>query len=148
VSLIGLVVLVRAFLIGWYPVTSGSMSPTVRPGDRVLVDKLTPRFVDPGRGDLVTFHSPVNGDLLVKRVVAVAGDRVGMDDAVLVVNGHRVKEPYVDYSRIDGTYFGRVTVPPDHLFVLGDNRFGSIDSRVYGPIATDAVTGRVLRVIG
>jgi signal peptidase I len=134
VSLIGLVVLVRAFVIGWYPVTSGSMSPTVRPGDRVLVDKLTPRFVDPGRGDLVTFHSPVNGDLLVKRVVAVAGDRV--------------KEPYVDYSRIDGTYFGPVTVPPDHLFVLGDNRFGSIDSRVYGPIATDAVTGRVLRVIG
>jgi signal peptidase I len=80
-------------------------------------------------------------------VVAVGGDRVALEYAVLVVNGRPVSEPYVDHSRIDGTYFGPVTVPAGHVFVLGDNRFGSIDSRVYGPVPLDAVTGRVLGVL-
>ena len=141
------VVLIRTFVVGWYPVTSASMSPTVRPGDRLLVDKLTPHFAEPDLGDLVTFPSPKDGQLLVKRVVALPGDTVRMDDAVLVVNGHRVHEPYVDYDMIDGTYFGPVTVPPRHLYVLGDNRYGSVDSRVYGPIEASSVNGRVLRVI-
>jgi signal peptidase I len=145
--LLGVVILVRTFVLGWYPVTSASMSPTVRPGDRLLVDKLTPHFAGPDRGDLVTFSSPNDGQLLVKRVVALPGDTVRMDDAVLVVNGHRVREPYVDHRSIDGTYFGPVTVPPHHLYVLGDNRFGSIDSRVYGAIDASSVNGRVLRVM-
>jgi signal peptidase I len=148
VALVLLVVAVRVLALGWYPATSNSMAPTIARGDRVVVDKLVWRLRDLGPGDLVTFSSPVDGERLVKRVVAVAGDTVALEDAVLVVNGRPVREPYVDHSRIDGTYFGPVTVPPGHLFVLGDNRFGSIDSRVYGPVPLDAVTGRVLAVLG
>jgi signal peptidase I len=147
-ALVVLVVAVRVLALGWYPATSTSMAPTIARGDRVVVDKVLWRLRDLGRGDLVTFSSPVDGERLVKRVVGVAGDTVALEDAVLVVNGRPVREPYVDHSRIDGTYFGPVTVPPDHLFVLGDNRFGSIDSRVYGPVPLDAVTGRVLAVLG
>lgn len=146
--LLALVVAVRTFVLGWYPASSDSMAPTVEPGDRVVVDKLAWRLGELDRGDLVTFPSPVDGRRLIKRVVGVAGDSVALEDAVLVVNGRRVAEAYVDRSRIDGTYFGPVTVPPGHLFVLGDNRFGSIDSRVYGPIPLDAVTGRVLGILG
>lgn len=147
VALVAVVLTLRVFVLGWYPATSHSMAPTINRGDRVLVDKAGWRLGGLGRGDLIVFASPVDGERLVKRVVAVAGDTVAIDDAFLVVNGRRVSEPYVDHSRIDGTYFGTVTVPPGHLFVLGDNRFGSIDSRVFGPIPVDAVTGRVLGVL-
>ena len=147
VTALVIIVLVRMFALDWHPVTSDSMTPTVDRGDIVVVDKLSRHFEQVGRGDIVTFASPVDGKPVVKRVVAVAGDTVAIDDAVLVVNGHRVAEPYVDHSRIDGTYFGPVTVPAGRLFVLGDNRFGSVDSRVYGPISSAAVTGRILWVL-
>ena len=147
VSAVVVIVLVRMFALDWHPVTSDSMAPTVERGDIVVVDKLSRHLDDVGRGDLVTFASPVDGKPVAKRVVAVAGDTVAIDDAVLVVNGLRVSEPYVDHDRIDGTFFGPVTVPGGHLFVLGDNRFGSVDSRVYGPISSATVTGRILWVL-
>jgi signal peptidase I len=146
--LVAVVLTLRVFVLGWYPARSHSMAPTINRGDRVLVDKVGWRLGGLGRGDLIVFTSPVDGERLVKRVVAVGGDTVAIDDAFLVINGRRVSEPYVDHSRIDGTYFGTFTVPPGHLFVLGDNRFGSIDSRVFGPIPVDAVTGRLLGVLG
>ena len=81
---------------------------------------------------------------MIKRVAGLGGDRVGIADGVLVVNKRQVAEPYVDHDRVDGTYFGPVEVPPRSVWVLGDARAGSVDSRVYGAVPVEEIVGRVL----
>ena len=135
------VVLLRAYVVEPVRVSSDSMSPTLEQGDVVLVQKVDRT---PGRGDLVTFDSPVDGERNVKRVVGVAGDVVAIRDAVLHVNGRRVEEPYVDLASIDALYYGPVTVPGGTVLVLGDRRAGSIDSRRFGPLPLESLTGVVL----
>lgn len=135
---------VRTLVLAPESVTSGSMSPTLSTGDTVIVDKLSPRLTGIDRDDIVVFSSPVDGHDAVKRVVAVAGQTVEIRDAVLHVDGRRVVEPQVDLSRIDGTWFGPVTVPAASVFVMGDARSGSIDSREYGAVPLDEVRGRVV----
>ena len=125
-------------------VTSQSMLPTLRAGDEIVVEKVSPRLGRLDRGDLITFRSPADGALMVKRLVALPGDVVEFRDAVLYVNDRPVAEPYVDLSRIDGLYFGPETVPPDRVFVLGDSRAGSVDSRTYGAVPIADVVGRVV----
>ena len=125
-------------------VTSESMSPRLTAGDHVLVDKLSGRWQSPEVDDLVVFRDPEHGELVVKRVVALGGQTVALEDAVLVVDGVVRNEPQVDLTRIDSTYFGPVIVPSDAVFVLGDNRSESIDSRRYGAIEIDELVGRVL----
>jgi signal peptidase I len=147
-TVFGVVVLVRFFLVSWYPVVSDSMAPTVDRGDIVIVDKFFWRWGDLERGDVVTFTLPGNSGMLVKRVVGLPGDKISIEDAILRVNEARVPEPYVDHSRIDALYFGPVVVPPDHVFVLGDNRFASIDSRDYGAVPVSSLTGRYLWTVG
>jgi signal peptidase I len=124
-------------------VTSDSMAPTVCTGDTVLVARLDhPGTV--GVDTIVTFPSPQDGGQTIKRVVAVAGQSVAIHDAELVVDGRTVDEPYVDHASIDGVYTGTVTVPDGMVFVLGDHRETSIDSRAYGPIPTTVINGRLL----
>ena len=106
--------------------------------------KLGFRARDPRRGDVIVFRAPPSGELMIKRVAAVAGDQVGIEDGELVVNRHRTAQPYVDHSTVDGTYFGPVHVPRGAVWVLGDARFGSVDSRTYGSVPVDAIVGRVL----
>ncbi len=144
--LVGLVVLVVLLVTALEPlrVSSQSMTPTLTAGDHVLVDKLTGRWRAPAVGDVVVFHAPGGGALVVKRVVALAGQTVGLEDGELVVDSTVRHEPQVDVSRIDSTYFGPVTVPPDAVFVLGDNRAESIDSRTFGPVRVDGLVGRVV----
>lgn len=125
-------------------VTSLSMSPTLAEGDQVLVDKLTGWWRPPAVGDVVVFRDPVGDELVVKRVVALGGQTVGLEDGQFVVDGKVRHEPQVDVSRIDSTYFGPVTVPPDAVFVLGDNRSESIDSRTYGSVTRGDLIGRVV----
>lgn len=113
-------------------------------GDHVLTLRHLPGLHDPAhRGALVTARDPWTGALLVKRVMAVGGDRVGIDDGRLVVNGHRPREPYVDHSRVDSTFFGPARVPAGSVFLLGDNRDDSRDSRDFGPVRDDRVTGEI-----
>ena len=123
-------------------VSSGSMSPTVCTGDVVLMNRW-----HPGRGlevdDIVTFASPTDGSEQIKRVVAVGGQKVAIADALLEVDDEAVEEPYVDHATIDGVYFGPVVVPEGSVFVMGDNRELSIDSRAFGPLPIDAVDGRL-----
>jgi signal peptidase I len=135
------VVVVRAFVVAPTSIASHSMDPTIAKGQVVLVDKLTWRLAGVDRGDFVEFHG--FHQQMLKRVVGVGGDVVEMRDARLFVNGTRVREPYVDHSRIDGEYFGPVTVPDGELFVLGDNRGNSIDSRNFGSVPESDVVGTV-----
>jgi signal peptidase I len=134
---LGLLITVRLFVAEPMRVPSVSMAPTLRPGDHVLIDKVA----EPRRGDLAVFTHA--GNLLLKRVVAVGGDQVGIENGELVVNGRTVDEPYVDHRVLEGVYFGPVAVPSGAVFVMGDNRTDSVDSRASGPVPRGAVVGRV-----
>jgi signal peptidase I len=128
-------------------IPSASMTPTVVPGDHLLLDKRHPAEV--AVGDVVVVHDPLadglDGDadsLIVKRVIAVGGDSVGFEDGILVRNGLPVTEPYTaDF--LDGVYYGPDVVPPGMLYLLGDNRLDSVDSRHFGPVPVAAVVGRI-----
>lgn len=134
---------VRPFVAEVLFIPSGSMSPTLESGDRVLADKLAYRLGEPRRGELAVFDSPEEGGLNVKRVVGIAGDEVEIRDGVLHVNGERQREPYVNYRRNDGAFFGPSNVPEGHVFVLGDNRQNSLDSRSIGPIPEERLVGEI-----
>jgi signal peptidase I len=124
-----------------FRVPTGSMLPTLGPGDQVLVDKLAHH---PRRGDLVVFTRPRTGEILLKRVVALGGDTVAIQDGALYVDGRRAREPYADPRAIDSVYFGPVRVPRGSVFALGDNRADSLDSRAFGAIAETRIIGRVV----
>jgi signal peptidase I len=139
------VLLVAASVAGLLPlqpmrVDSDSMRPALAAGDLVLVERSAGAV---RRGDVVAARSPVTGGLLVKRVVGTAGDRVAIEDGVLVVDGERVCEAGVDPDRLDGVFFGPVTVPDGAVFLLGDARANSVDSRAFGPVAAGDVVGTV-----
>ena len=125
-------------------VTSVSMEPGLRAGEHVLVDKLTYRTRRPRRDELIVFPQPGDGQLAVKRVVGLPGDSVALEDGVLVVNDAVRHESYVDHRTVDSVYFGPKIIPPGTVFVMGDNRGPSIDSRDYGPVAVDSIVGRVI----
>ena len=83
---------------------------------------------EPSLGEVVVVRSPASGDLVIKRVAAGGGQTVAIADGVLKVDGKPVPEPYVDRAQVDGTFFGPVRVPPGSVFLLGDQRLGSVDS--------------------
>ena len=142
IVLIVLIVVVKVFVAEPFRIPSQSMEPTLRPGDQTLVWKLGAKA--PDRGDLVAFHAPRTGEILLKRVVAVGGDTVGLEDGALVVDGRRVREPYADPKAIDSVYFGPVKVRPGTMFVMGDNRANSDDSRDFGAVPADRIIGRAV----
>jgi signal peptidase I len=121
-------------------VDSGSMTPTIAVGDLLVVDRWQSRVE---RSDVVVVPHPGTGELLVKRVVGLGGDRVAIEDGVLVVDDQPVCEPAIDPARQDGVWFGPVTVPDGAVFLLGDDRAGSIDSRDFGPVPAADVEGHV-----
>ena len=146
-AVIVVLLLVRTFLIEPVRVRSDSMEPTLRDGSVLLIDKVTLHARGPHRGELIVAHDPRTGESIVKRVVAVAGDSVGIENGLLVVNGATVVEHYIDNDNMEGFYFGPDVVPTGDVFLLGDNRDISVDSRAFGPIALGAVEGRVLATI-
>jgi signal peptidase I len=155
VAVIGAAVLVafllRTFVVQTFYIPSGSMEPTLAKDDRVVVNKLSYRLHDVNRGDIVVFTTPplVENKAfkdLVKRVIALEGETVEAKDGKVFVNGQQLAEKYLPV----GTYtsdFGPETVPPDSVWVMGDNRGNSEDSRVFKSIEEDTIVGRVfLRV--
>lgn len=145
--LVGAVVValvVRTFLFQAFSIPSASMESTLEIRDRVLVNKLSYEFGEIERGDIVVFFRPDTlpspYEDLIKRVIALPGDVVeGRDDQVFL-NGEPLVEPYLDDGVVTRD-FGPVDVPPDHVFVMGDNRINSADSRVFGPIEIDRIRG-------
>lgn len=126
-------ILVRAFVIERFLVDGPSMEPTLWDSQSLLVNKLAYRFSQPKRGDVVVFRYPLDPSRdYVKRCVAVGGDTVEMRLGRLYVNGLLKEEPYV---RFPGLYeMKSITVPEDCIFVLGDHRTNSEDSRMFGPV--------------
>lgn len=126
-----------------YSVPSPSMSPTLLPGDYIVVTRyLSDR---PGRGDVVVFRHPAGRDLTVKRVVAIPGDLVDFREGQLRVSGRVLKESYA--SGGDPMDILPQLVPAGHVFVLGDNRSDSFDSRHWGPLPDSLVVGRARMVL-
>ena len=133
--------LVQAFLVKPFTIHQVSMEPTLNEGDRILISRLTYHFRDPKNGDVIVFHSPVKpGEDLVKRVIAVGGDRVSVSDGKVYVNGVAQVEPYLLEQGFAGDY-PETKIPTGKLFVMGDNRNNSGDSRFFGPIDRKSVIG-------
>jgi signal peptidase I len=133
---------VRPFVMEAFWIPSGSMIPTLEIGDRVLVNKFIYRFTEPKRGDIVVFTSVDDPkEDLIKRVVGVPGDKIAVRGGKLFLNGEPQKEPYTNKKLPDRSFFARTTVPKDHVFVMGDNRGNSADSRVFGPLPKKNIEG-------
>ena len=143
---VGLILLMQGYLAHSFLIPSGSMEPTLLSGDRVLTTPLVFDFRDPARGDVVVFHSSAfAGAVLIKRVVAVAGDIVEVKNGALYVNGERQEESYLLDPAMDSD-FPKTLVPAGDLFVMGDNRNDSEDSRIFGPVPKKDVIGKALAV--
>jgi signal peptidase I len=133
---------VRPFVVEAFYIPSESMVPTLRVGDRVLVNKFIYRFTEPERGDVVVFESVEGGgEDLIKRVVGVSGDEISVRAGKLLVNGERQREPYVNGRFPDRSFSSPTTVPKGHIFVMGDNRTNSRDSRYFGPVPKRKIEG-------
>jgi signal peptidase I, bacterial type len=146
---------IQNFVAQPYKVQQQSMERTLEPEQYVLVDKLTPR-VDPyNRGDIVVFTPPAswvqeNGTPFIKRVIGEGGDTVKIQDGKVLINGTAIDESYL-YADVPGGPPQETFAPPDQdtwvvpdgeLFLMGDHRSNSADSRVFGPVPVDQVIGR------
>lgn len=151
-------VVVRTFILQTFWIPSPSMSPTLVQNDRVLVNKLAYRFHDVNRGDVIVFERPPNEPPseikdLIKRVVALPGERVSIMDGKVSIDGKVLDEPYTNglETVLDAcpiTYVPGIDtaegfeVPEGHVLVLGDNRVNSHDGRCFGAIDEDLIVGR------
>jgi signal peptidase I len=121
-----------------------SMQPNLYRGDRVMTEKVSYRFAAPQRGDVVIVRRPAPEESLIKRVVALPGEVVEVRQGHVWVDGALIEEPWVTY--FGGPDYGAASVPVDHVFVLGDNRPNSRDSREIGPVPLSAVRGHAIFV--
>jgi signal peptidase I len=151
----------RTYVVQPYYIPSESMEPTLHGcagcnDDHVLVDKISYRAHDVREGDIVVFHRPKNADVpdkvLIKRVIALGGDKIAVKKGRVFVNGLVLDEPYLNkdkscYADSPIENFAARTVPSGDVFVMGDNRCHSADSRDFGPIATSSIIGRAFAII-
>ena len=132
------------FIVQAFYIPSGSMEPTLMVNDRILVGKFIYRFEPVQRGDVIVFRYPLNPQRdFVKRVIGLPGDQVQLQEGVVHVNGRSVSEKAYTIKPDFGNY-GPITVPSRQLFVLGDNRNNSEDSRFFGYVPVANVIGRAL----
>jgi signal peptidase I len=147
-------IVLRLFVIQTFYVPSGSMMPTIQPGDRILVLKLGYRI---GEGSIIVFKTPpgyrpsecsgATESDLVKRVIGLPGDRVSSRGNTVYVNGRPLPQPYLPKGTTLGERIVPQTVPKGEYFVLGDNRDISCDSRVWGDVPASDVVGTAFLVI-
>jgi signal peptidase I len=136
---------IKTFLVQPFVIPTGSMIPTIEIGDRVLADKIVYRFVrEPRRGDIVVFDDPTGSHpQLIKRVIATAGQTVDIKDGKLLVDGKVLDEPYTHGKRTDPQIVPMpVKIDPGYLWLMGDNRPQSGDSRSFGEMPVKVVRGR------
>ncbi len=138
---------IKMFLVQPFVIPTGSMEPTIAIGNRVLAEKISYRFFDqPAYGDIVVFDDP-NGQhpQLIKRVIAVGGQTVDVKDGAVWVDGKRLVEPYT-YGKPNelGTVPMPVKVPEGYVWLMGDNRTNSGDSRFFGPVPVAQIKGHAV----
>ena len=161
-----LALFIRTFIVQAFKIPSGSMLPTLQIGDHILVSKLRygirvpfvgqiVKFADPRRGDIIVFVYPVDPKKdFIKRVVAAPGDQVEVRHKRIFVNDEEVDDPWGHFVDGPGTNskltprdnFGPVEVPEDKIFVMGDNRDRSYDSRFWGFVPLDEVKGKAFLI--
>ena len=145
---------IQSFVAQPYKVQQQSMEHTLEPDQYVLVDKLTPHFDTYKRGDIVVFNPPQNwvqqeGQPYIKRIIGVGGDTIGLKGGFVYLNGTKLIEPYVFKDANDVTQptediigAGTWVIPEGELFLMGDHRGNSADSREFGPVDVKDVIGR------
>jgi signal peptidase I len=143
---VAVAIVIRTFVLQAFYIPSASMDPTLKIDDKVLVNKLSYKFHDIHRGDIVVFERPPGETALdikdlIKRVIGLPGDVIEGRDGHVYINGRQLNEPYLPAEARVGK-FERQTVPKGDIFVMGDNRGSSRDSRSFGPISEDLVVGR------
>ncbi len=144
---------VRTFVLAHFVVEGESMYSTLDTNDRVFVNKLSYRLHDPNRGDVVVLHQVTGASErdLIKRVIGLPGETVEVRNCTVLIDGRVLNEPYLDPEVVTptdcgGDYVLDGVVPDGHVFVMGDNRGGSQDSRVIGTIDDDDLVGRAFVV--
>ncbi|MGH9092200.1 MAG: signal peptidase I [Acidimicrobiales bacterium] len=149
-----LAVLLRAFVVQVFYVPSTSMLPTLRPGDRILVDKLSYHLHAVGRGDVIVFRRPpaehCGGPVvpdLVKRVIGLPGDHISSRGNAVLIDGRPIPQPWLPPGTVLGRAIEPTVVEPNHYYVLGDNRARSCDSRYWGQVPRSLVVGKVVAVV-
>ena len=167
VELVGVVVvailvavLLRTFVVATYSIPSGSMEPTLQIGDRIVVDKLSYHLHGVDRTNIVVFSTPPNEDCagppvadLVKRVIGLPGETISLKDGNVYINGRFLPEPFLPPDIRNDTYPGPSSdadslkhgyrIPAGDVYVMGDNRPDSCDSRYWGPIPESSIVGKV-----
>ena len=134
-------VLINLFLAQATRVYGSSMEPNLHTDQRLVVEKLSYRLHEPRRGDVVVLRLPERGpELLIKRVIGLPGETIEVRDGHVSIDGSVLTEPYLSRST-NGTY-GPLVVPEGHVFVMGDNRGASNDSRIFGSVPQERVVGR------
>lgn len=166
-------ILIKTFLLQAFYIPSGSMIPTLVRGDRVLVEKVSFWFGEADRSDVIVFERsvadpqgeddegiwtqlgdafkelfgfPTEGQDLIKRVIATEGETVEASEGRVLINGEPIDESYLPADTTTQN-FGPVMVPDGMVFVMGDNRDASDDSRVFGPVPTDTIVGRAFVIV-
>jgi signal peptidase I len=153
-------VLLRTFVIATYSIPSGSMEPTLQIGDRIVVNKLSYDLHGVDRGNIIVFSTPPKEDCagppvadLVKRVIGLPGETISLSGGNVIIDGRLLAEPWLPASQQGRTYPGpspaafslhhAYRVPNGDVYVMGDNRTLSCDSRFWGPIAESTIVGKV-----
>jgi signal peptidase I len=153
-------VLLRTFVVATYSIPSGSMEPTLQVGDRIVVDKLSYHLHGVDRFDIVVFTTPPTEACagppvadLVKRVIGLPGEIISLHDGNVYINGHLLPEPFLPAAARHDTYPSNSSgayslqqpyrVPQGNVFVMGDNRADSCDSRYWGPVPESTIVGKV-----
>jgi signal peptidase I len=135
--------MIITFLYQPVRVEGTSMQPELRDQDRLFINKFAYRFENISRGDVVVFHYPRDPEKsYIKRVIALPGDSLRIDDGRVYVNGQRIEEPYVPKRYRDGRSMPEIVVPQGEYFVMGDHRSISSDSRDFGPVDRDLIYGK------
>ncbi|MCT1576297.1 signal peptidase I [Oceanobacillus kimchii] len=150
----GLAFLVRMFLFAPIIVEGPSMFPTLHDRDQMIVNKLSYTIGEPERFDIVVFHAPTQKDF-IKRIIALPGEHVAVEDNTLYINGEEIEEPFLNEQKENLQSYQTLTndftleqlpgnydvVPEGHVFVLGDNRSNSTDSRMIGVVPMEELVG-------
>jgi signal peptidase I len=147
-----LALVIRTFVVQAFKIPSGSMIPTLDIGDHILVNKFIYDFTTPQRGDVIVFKYPQDESRdFIKRVIGLPGDTLEIRGRQVFINGKPLAQPYARFvdgrqSPSEQEHFGPIVIPPHKLFMMGDNRDRSMDSRVWGLLDESKVEGKAFIV--